>query len=172
MARSKKKERTKYERDIEKVIADYIAATGDRDWTRIKVAAWAIDQGRWEQCKTSAVKELAKEISRVARTITFYDEETGERPRKYHAWPLGPFQPTFWSAMEDITRDNMERSVSSRAEKLAGGMTKVVIDADYFNKHHNPGDPIVVETDLTAAVQEKRQPALYDDVAPEDGEDS
>ena len=43
---------------------------------------------------------------------------------------------------------------------------KAIVDAEYFNTHHNPGEPITVETDLTKDVMEKRQSSLYDDILP------
>jgi hypothetical protein len=157
----------KYERDIMKIISDYIAETGDTNWDHIKVAQWAINNGRWEQRKTSAVKELAKDISRAARTKSFPNEH-GEEVRQYHSWRLGHDQPTFWSSIDTITVEHMAQSINSRREKLVNGAVKAIIDAEYFNDHHNSGDPIRVETDLTRDVTEKRQSGLYDDMPPEE----
>jgi hypothetical protein len=152
------------------MIPDYIADTGDHDWTSMKIAAWAIKNDKWNQRQGSAVKELARTISRVAGKATFVDEENGDTVRKYHAWRLGHDQPMLWSAMDEITRENMKFSINSRRDKLVNGAVKGIIDAEYFNKHHNPGDPIVLETDLTKDVAEKRQPGLYDDTGPDDDE--
>jgi hypothetical protein len=157
----------KYDRDIDKMILDYITETGDKDWTRMKVALWAIRNHRWEQHEESAAKELARHISQRARTKTFTTDE-GDTVRKWHAWRPGDDQPTFWSSMDTITPENMRYSINSRRDKLVNGAVKAIIDAEYFNKHHNPGDPINVETDLTKDVNEKRQPGLYDDVRPDD----
>ena len=71
-----------------------------------------------------------------------------------------------WLSMETITVERMRQSINSRREKLVNGAVKATIDAEHFNKHHNPGDPIRVETDLTKDVKEKRQPGLYDDMPP------
>jgi hypothetical protein len=165
--RKQNKPASKFDRDIEKMIADYIAATGDNDWNRLKVAAWAIANGKWEQHKASAVRELARVISRVAGKSTFVDED-GNTVRKYHAWRLGHDQPTLWSSIDTITVENMKFSINSRRDKLVNGAVKAIIDAEHFNKHYNPGDPIHIETDLTKDVNEKRQPGLYDDTTPDD----
>ena len=157
----------KYDRDIDKMISDYIAETGDKDWTRIKVAQWAIANNRWEQHEESAIRELARHISQRARKATFIDDD-GNTIRIWHAWRLGDDQPTFWSSMDTITPENMRYSINSRRDKLVNGAVKAVTDAEHFNKNHNPGDPIYVETDLTKEVNEKMQSGLYDDKRPDD----
>lgn len=159
----------KYVADIETMIEKYIAATGDVNWTRARVAAWIIDNDLWEQRKESAIKELAKDISRVARTVTFPGDD-GVPVRKYHAYQLGHDQPMLWAPMDKISPENMKASINARRDKLVNGAVKAVVDAEYFNNHFNPGDPINVDTDLTHDVNEKRQPSLYEDRPPEDGE--
>ncbi len=158
---------TKFDRDVERMIADYIAETGDQKWTRQKVAQWAIENDRYEQRKRSAIKELSREIGRVAQQTSFIDDD-GLEVRKYHAWPVGPDQPRCWSTIDAISPENMSRSLQDRRDKLIDGAVRVVNDADHFNKRYNPGDPIQVETDLTQDVKWRRQPGLYDDVAPPD----
>src|SRR5690348_12205251 len=150
------------------MIDDYIADTGDKNWTKMKVAAWGIRNGKWEQHQESAIKELARDISRVAGKATFVDKETGQTVRKYHAWRLGEDQPMFWSAIDSIAVENMRYSINARRDKSVDGLVKATVDARYFNKHHNPSDPIQVETDLTQDVSEKLMPTLYDDKPPAD----
>jgi len=170
---SKKRNRlpSSYDRIVGAFIPEYVADTGDKDWTPLKVALWAIEHNKWGQRKINAAKQLAKEIGRVARKVTFLDDESGENVRLYHSWKPGPNQPTFWSEMGDLTPERWTHSKNSRRSKLVGGMTQLVIDNEHFNKHHNPGDPILVETDLTKDVSEKRQPGLYDDTPPDDEPD-
>jgi hypothetical protein len=169
--RKRQKVPDNYDRLIEQMIVDYVAATGDQEWSREKVARWAIEQDRWEQRQANAVKELSRVIGRVARKTTFTNED-GDEVRKYHSWRPGPKQPTFWSSMEAITPEHMRESINARRDKLVDGAVKVTIDAEHYNKHHNPGDPIVVDPDLSRDVREKRAPGLYDDVAPDDSEPS
>jgi hypothetical protein len=167
--RKRRRKSDAYNKDIERMIAEYIASTGDKDWNRVKVAEWAIRNGKWEQHKGSAIKQLARDISRVAGKATFVNED-GDTVRKYHAWRLGHDQPPLWSAMENITREHMTYSINARRDKLVDGAVKAIIDAEHFNKNHNSGDPILFQTDLTKDVREKREPGLYDDVPPGDNE--
>lgn len=157
-----------YDKYIEQLIPDYVADTGDHNWTSLKIAYWAIQKDKWKQQKTNAAKELARVISRVAGKATFVDEE-GNTVRQYHAWRLGHDQPMLWSAIDEITVENMTYSINARRDKLVNGAVKAIIDAEHFNKHYNPGDPIKIETDLTKDVNEKRSPDRYNDTPPEDG---
>lgn len=159
----------KFERDIQAIIADYEAATGNMDWTRDDIAAWAIKNEKWEQRPISAIRELSKIIGRVARQVTFIDDD-GNEVRKYHSYQLGEGQPRLWSSIDLITPESMTASINDRRDKLVDGAVKIVIDTEYFNDKHNPGDAIAVELDLTRDVKEKRQPGLYDDLPPEDSE--
>jgi len=157
----------KFEKDIASMIAAYVADTGDQRWTRDKVAAWAIKKNKWEQRPISAVRELSRIIGRVARQVTFVDDD-GNEVRKYHSFQLGDEQPRLWSSIDAITPEAMTASINDRRDKLVDGAVKMVIDAEHYDKHYNTGDSIRVETDLTKDVKEKRQPGLYDDVPPDD----
>jgi hypothetical protein len=94
----------------------------------------------------------------------------GNRVRKYHACPTGPHQPTLWAEMEDISPENMKLAANDRRNKLVDGAVRIIHDLDYFNDHHNAGDPIVFDPNLTRDIQEKRQPTLFEAVPPDDTE--
>ena len=158
---------TTFEKQIEVMIPAYVAATGDKNWTRDKVAMWAIDNDLYEQRKSNAVKELSKLIGRVAQQAGIPDGK-GHRIRKYLAYPAGDNQPMLWAALEDITPENAKASVQQCRDKLVNGALKMIYTCDYYNEKHNPGDPLVFDADLTKDIEEKRQSGLYDDVPPED----
>src|SRR5271170_4124734 len=103
----------KYERDIEKIIADYIAETGDHDWNKDKVALWTIAHNRWEQPHENPTRELARIISRVAGRVTIRDEK-GNAVRKYHSYRLEYDQPRLWASVDTISPENMTASVNDR----------------------------------------------------------
>ena len=167
--KKKHKPPEKFERDIAAMIVAYVAETGDVSWTRDKVAEWAILNGKWEQRPVNAMRELSKIIGRIARQVTFVDED-GNDVRRYHSYQFGDGQPRLWSSIETISPEAMTASINDRRDKLVDGAVKIVIDAEHFDKHHNAGDAIAVELDLTKDVREKRQPGLYDDVQPEESE--
>lgn len=158
----------KYAQDLETFIERYIAETGDQQWTRMKVAAWAIDNGLWHQRRISAVRQLAAELANVMRRATFTNEE-GHEIRKYHAYRLGDDQPWMWKEMSKMATPEMRESATSRRDKLAGGVIKLTLDTEHFDKHFNAGDPIVIDPDFTKDVAEYRQASWYDDQPPDDG---
>jgi len=157
----------KYTRDLESFIPQYIAATGDVAWTAATVAAWAIDNDLWEQREVNAIRQLARELSAVARQVTFLDEN-GNEVRKYHAYRLGDDQPMLWEGIEEIAPENMERAKTMRRAKLVAGAIKLTIDLNYYNETVNPGDSILFDTDFQRDIADYFQPSLYDDTPPLD----
>lgn len=172
MAKAKRRHRSpsKYARDLEGFIAQYIAATGDQEWDRTKVAQWAIDNGLWLRRKISAVRQLAAELGNVMRHRKITNEE-GHEIRKYCAYRLGDDQPWLWKEMEKMTTPQYRESATSRRDKLASGLIQLVMDSEHFDKHYNAGDPIVIDPDFSKDVAEFRQSSLYDDIPPGDDDD-
>ncbi|HQR08455.1 MAG TPA: hypothetical protein PLN21_16620 [Gemmatales bacterium] len=156
-----------YSRQLDSFIPQYIAEAGDREWTTEKVAAWAIHKGLYERGKVDAIKYLARQLARVAREASFVNEE-GYKVRKYHAFRLGQHQPMLWAEMEKISREQMHQSKTMRRNKLAGGAISLFNDLTHYNKHHNSGDPLLFDPDLTRDIQDSRHSDTYDDKPPEE----
>jgi hypothetical protein len=176
--RRRKGKDDKYERDLQEYIAKYIEATGDTGWTTEKVAAWAIDEGLWHRYRISAIRQLAREITRAASKVYIKDQEGfyvvdehGNRVRKYHPYRLGTAQPMFWDAMENISRENMNTSKIIRRTGIKGRIAQLITDIDYFNKHHNPGDELIVDPDFTHDIAEGKQSGEYIDAPPDENDD-
>lgn len=161
----RQKAKDKYTRDLEGFIAQYIAATGDQSWTTTKVAAWAIKNNMWEQRQISAIRQLARELSRTARQVYIYDEN-GRRVRKYQAFRLGHDQPMLWATMEAITREQMDESKTMRRNTLARGCVQLDIDVNHYNAKHNPGEPLLFDPNFTKDIADNAHPETYDDTPP------
>jgi hypothetical protein len=161
------KGKDKYARDLEGFIPKYIAATGDQAWTTAKVAAWAIGQRLWEQEKISAIRQLTRELSRVARQVTICDD-AGNKISKYHAFRLGHDQPMLWAAMEPITREQMNESKTMRRDTLAAGCIQLANDLDYYNAKHNPGEPLLFDANFTNDLADRAESETYEDAPPPD----
>jgi len=167
----RKPSRSKYARDLEQFIADYIQATGDHAWTTLKVADWLIKAGKWEDQKINATRYLSRQLSRAAREATISDED-GNKIRKYHAYRIGPQQPMLWTEMDRIERDHMDESKTMRRNKLVAGAIQLHLDLKYFNKNHNPGEPLLFDANLTSDIEDKSQPTDYDDTPPDSGDEN
>ena len=156
-------------KDLEQFIAAYILATSDQAWTTFKIADWLINTGKWEDRKINATRYLSRQLSAAARQATITDED-GNSIRKYHAYRLGPQQPMLWSEMESILPEQMNESKTMRRNTLAAGNVQLWLDLDYYNKNHNPGEPILFDPDYTNDIADRTQPDDYNDTAPEDDE--
>ena len=165
--RRRKQAPNKYAKDLELFIAAYILATGDQAWTTLKIANWLIDSGQWEDRKINSARFLSRQLSRAAREATITDDE-GNRIRKYHAYRLGPQQPMLWSEMERIQPEQMNESKTMRRNKLAAGNVQLYLDLGYYNKHHNPGEPILFDPDYTKDIADRTHSDDYDDTPPSD----
>ncbi len=168
MRRSRKKPKdTKYDRDLENFIYRYVSETGDCAWTTEKVAAWAIKRELWAQEQTCAIRQLASHLSRVAGRVYIKDDD-GNKVRYYHPYPPGKDQPMLWEGMDTISVENMNRSKTVKRDGIAGRVIQVVRDLDHFNKHHNPGEPLLFDSNFGPEVEEAKHPTEFKDVPPED----
>jgi hypothetical protein len=163
--RGRKPSKSKYAKDLEQFIASYILATGDQAWTTYKIASWLIATGQYEQRKVDATKYLSRQLSGAARSATITDEN-GYQIRRYHAYRLGPDQPMLWSDMETLRPEQMRESKTMRRNKMAAGAVQLYLDLDYFNRHKNPGDPILFDPDFTKDIEDRIQPSEYNDTPP------
>ncbi|SIN69418.1 hypothetical protein SAMN05444166_0174 [Singulisphaera sp. GP187] len=163
----RKPARSNYAKDLERFIEVYILATGDQAWTTFKIADWLIKTGQWEDRQINSIRYLSRQLSAAARQATITDEN-GNRIRRYHAYRLGPQQPMLWSEMESIHPEQMSESKTMRRNKLAAGNVQLWLDLDYYNKHHNPGEPILFDPDYSNDIAERTQSDDYDDTPPED----
>ncbi len=173
MSRKKQGQQTKdkYTRDLEQFIPDYVAATGDHAWTTDRVAEWAIENDKWEQRKISAIRQLARELSRVARQVHITNDK-GERVRKYHPYRLGHDQPMLWASIDEIAPEQMNESKTMRRNMLAAGCVQLNRDLCHFNDHYNPGDPLLFDPDFTNDIADTQQPDEYrDSPSPDDQSD-
>lgn len=167
----KRKVKDKYTRDLEQFVPQYIAATGDQAWTTMKVAEWAVGNGLWEQRRISAIRQLARELSRVLRQV-YITDESGCPVRKYHAFRLGKDQPMLWAPIEVITREQMDESKTMRRNTLAAGCVQLYSDLRYFNAKHNAGDPLLFDPDFARDIDEFLHPTEYPDAPPDDTNDT
>ena len=73
--------------------------------------------------------------------------------------------------MEDIAPAPMRASLNARSKGCGEDVLQIERDRRYFNKHHNPGDPIEMDYNFNTAVEEHFMPTEYPDAPPEDQSD-
>jgi len=80
----------------------------------------------------------------------------------------GDKQYRFWFRMEDGTPEKMRLSAMSRRNGSLMDVMQIVRDVNYFNKNHNPGDPIQLDFNYNKDIVERNMPPEYPDSPPGD----
>ena len=80
----------------------------------------------------------------------------------------GDKQLTLWPKMEDMTPEKMRLSLQVRKTGSLQDVLQIERDKRYFNKHHNPGDPIEMDYNMNPDVEEHFLPDEYPEEPPAD----
>jgi hypothetical protein len=165
-----RRETPKYERDLQRLAEQYMADHPGPGVGLQDVAEWMISHGLWEQKKSNAVRELMRHLQQALRNASILDEN-GDPVRKYHAIPGEKKQACLWSTMEEISPDNMRASLQARSGGAFGIVKQIDRDKNYFNKNHNPGDPIQMSFNYDARLEDDKHSDEYVDQPPPDEPD-
>jgi hypothetical protein len=158
-----------YDRQLREIIHKFIGETGKTavDWDEL--IDWAEEKGHLTPKRVDPRKALKRALAKAAREDFTYDDD-GEPVRWLHAYVIknGEIQQTMWGPMDSISPENMRVSVSLRRRGYRSGIIQCDRDIRYFNKRHNPGDPIEFDWNFNPDVEENRMPSEYPDVPPEE----
>lgn len=173
MGDKKKVRRTQstYNRQVLAMIDQYVAETENHDWQMSEVAQWAIANGLWSPPRYDPVKHLARDMQRAARE-EYIQDENDEPVRRKHPYRIavGDRFQTLWFNIEDTTPERVKLSAQQRRKGIAADVFQAERDIRYYNKNHNPGDPIQLSWNFDHDVSERDQPSDYDDTPPPDDE--
>ncbi len=166
--RQRKRPRTKSTRvrELLATIDKYIEETGETEPDLHDIARHAYFNGM-EPMVPDPIKRLAREMALASRQ-DYITDENGEPVRRRHAFVIrrGEEQLTLWSKMEDITPERIKLSAARRRNGTLMDVLQLDRDLTYYNKNHNPGDPILFEANFTTDLQERRLPQHYADERP------
>lgn len=157
---------TQYEHDLQQAARLY-KESHPGPFSLIDVAQWMIDTGRWERQRGSAIRELMKHLQQALRGVTFKDED-GKPVRVYHAVPTGEGQGRLWAEMPEMSNEQFKASLQARNSGAFGVVKQIHRDQNYFNKHHNSGDPIQLSFNYDARLEDEKHSAEYVDQPPPD----
>lgn len=168
--RPRKKPRSKSSRTRELLaeIDKYIQETGTKEPDLREVAARAYRRGMVPMLR-DPIKQLAREMALASRQ-DFITDENGEPVRRRHAFveKRGEEQLTFWVRIEEATPERMRLSAARRRNGTLMDLFQLDRDLQYYNKHYNPGDPILFEPNFRPDIEERRLPPDYPDAPPKD----
>ena len=146
----------------------YTAETGNRVVDMFALAAWAYEKGLIDPPRTNPVREIARMLSRAARQECFEDE-TGNVVRSTQAYRIKQDgrQLTFWVEIGEATPHQIKMSATQKRNLAIQICSQTERDVSYYNKHHNPGEQLLMDWDLRKDVDENSQPTEWPDSPPE-----
>jgi hypothetical protein len=157
-----------YDRQMLNIIDKYIDETGTTDVDHTAVVTWAMSKGHIDIPEADVVRNLVRAMSRASRS-EYLRNENGEPVRRRHSYRInqGEQQLTLWVKMEDIVPEKMRLSIQQRRKGIAADVAQADRDVKFYNKNHNPGDPIEPDWDFNKDLAERAQSSEYDDSPPE-----
>jgi hypothetical protein len=173
-----------YSRCLLEIIHQYEIETGQKAMDFNKVTQWAKKKGLWDPPPHDPDKDFARALAKAARSEMILDED-GLPVRRMHSFiqkekkeSSDPSQPPketqlrlrLWVSMENATREQMHVSARLRWNGMLDDGMQLDRDLRHFNKHFNPGEPIVVDYDMNKDIHERRLPTEYPDVPPPEDE--
>ncbi|HMD55423.1 MAG TPA: hypothetical protein VKJ65_12820, partial [Phycisphaerae bacterium] len=137
---------SEYTRQLLTIVDQYVKETGNKNSDMKAVAAWGYERNLIRPAVRDLISQLAHDLAR-ARARDCIADENGEPVRMRHAYveTRGDKQYRFWFRMEDGTPEKMRLSAMSRRNGSLMDVMQIVRDVNYFNKNHNPGDPIQLD---------------------------
>lgn len=168
MKPKKMPKKSNYTMRVLALIDEYEAATGDTSGDLMKIAAWLLDNKKFDPPTPNPVKAIARRLATASRQ-DYVPDENGEPVRRRHVYSIkssGGQRCFSWFKIEEATPDKMRLSVQHRRTGTLLDILQLVRDVDYYNKHHNPGAPIPVDANFDADIVELRLPRDYSDEPP------
>jgi hypothetical protein len=161
-----------YNQQLLDVVDLYSRETGITTVDLALVAQWGKDNGHLDLPTLDINKILARSLARACRQ-EYIKDENGEPVRRRLAYKVKvEKQHVFrWFKMEQATREQMQISGQLRRKGVVADVSQIVRDTNYFNKNHNPGEPIEYDWNINLDMAEKSESGDYDDTPPEEDED-
>ena len=152
----KKKTFAEYCQDI---INDYIQETGKVEIDLVKVADWAIINGRWDKpFHLDAKKHCARALAQAARE-EYYQDPQGRMVRTKHA--ARTEQGWLWSDIKSAPPQHMRLSLQQRRQSVLGDCKQLKTDCDSYNDNNPQGAQIQMTFDFNPDLKELSMPTEY-----------
>ena len=156
---------TKTER-LQDICREYMQITKATKINMKEVAAWAIQNGKWEASRKDAIKQCTHELSRAARDESYTDPQ-GRRVRKMHAVRQvidddgQQKQMVLWADIENAPPEHMHLSFQQRRGYITGDCKQLKTDLDSFNQNNSHGVELELSFDFREDLEEMDMPSEY-----------
>lgn len=144
-----------YNEKLQQIFQDYERAGNPTPASLREVAAWAIENKRWQPRPIDIVDVLAEDLSKALRE-EYRTDRKGRRYRAKHAVRItrSGTQLTLWADMDRSSREHMQMAFAQRRQGIVGDCLHLRIDVDVYNEK-NSGEPhIQMVLDFTQDVAE------------------
>lgn len=144
-----------YKKQIQHIIETFGQDIGPDPASTHEIAKWAVSRGLWRPQTGSMVDQCADEIARVLREDYFVAED-GHEVRAKHAARVAREgkQTTLWADIRTASRSHMASAFQQRRQQILGDCRQLQVDADYYNQHRSPDNPIQMVFDFTLDLAE------------------
>lgn len=124
------------------------------------VAGWAYKNGLHKPSDKAIINLIAADIAQTFRE-EYRTDRLGRRYRAKHAatTKMGNKTMSLWADMDDPNAPHAHfvKSFGQRRQQIVGDCYQLKTDADVYNDHRKPDQPIQVVLDFTLDVEELQQ---------------
>lgn len=142
--------KSSYKEQLQAIVRDYRLRGNPWPASTAMIAAWAIENDRWEAHRALQIRQCAREIGRAMREEYITDGK-GRRVRVKH--PVTKknekSQTTLWDDIRTAPRTHMEISFMQRRMRVVGDCRQLKVDADSYNDAHPEDRPIQIVFDFS-----------------------
>jgi hypothetical protein len=144
-----------FKRQLQIIVREYQQAGEVWPASTMKMAEWAINNGKFNLRSQTVQRICARELAQVMREEVFTDPK-GRRVRAKHPAKIteGGEQKTLWDDIRTAPRRHMESSFQWHRKRIVGECKQVKTDVDSYNETHPEEKPIQMVLDFTKDVAE------------------
>lgn len=138
-----------YKEQLQRIVREYQDA--DQPWpaTCKDIAAWALDNKKWQAQRDTLLNRCADELSDAMRE-EFYTDPQGRRVRTKHAAKsmVDGEQAVLWDDIRTAPYEHMLVAFQQRRQQIVGDCHRLKLDVDSYNENTNQGPTIQMPLDF------------------------
>lgn len=148
---------TAYNRQLQRIVNDYIEAGQTWPASSREIAAWAIRNGKWQPQPSTIIDQCASRLARAMREEYLVDPQ-GRTIRAKHAARMerNGEQIPLWADIRDpdLSREHMQIAFQQRRQQVLGDCRQLKTDLDSYNENKNSGEQLEIIFDFTPDLAE------------------
>jgi hypothetical protein len=144
-----------YNKQMQKIVAEYRIAGEPWPAGTRTIAAWAIRTSRWVLPESAAISVCAEDLQSAMREDYFTDK-MGRRVRRLHPATVKSEgkQYVLWDDIRTAPRHHMQISFQQRRRGIVGDVRQLKVDVDSYNDARSDEEPIQMDFDFTMDLAE------------------